>query len=409
MEKAKVAIVGVSGFGSIHYADIMRAYHAGRVEIVCATVINQEEEAEKCATLRRCGCTLFKNTDEMFREFTGKVDVCFLPVGIGLHAPMSIAAMRSGMNVMLEKPLTATVQEADEIIAASAETGRFVAVGFQLMYQPQIRAMKRAILAGEIGEVKAIRGIGLWPRGKAYYSRNNWAGKLRTDKGWILDSPANNALAHYLNLICYLGGKQLDAMAEIDRLQVGLYRANSEIESFDTAFFSMKAPSGPDLFFATSHVAHDNLDPIIDVIGETGHVRWTMGSYTIKRGDGSTETVEMSPPEQIRDNIMDALLKRVASPDAFVFTPQRARVLTELVDAAHATAPIVQVPEDLVLKVPGTVAGDERCVWTGLDAIIRRTFDEIRLPIQSDFAFCKNGAQTNPADMTVFNGPLVRT
>lgn len=404
MEKAKVAIVGVSGFGRVHYEDILRAYKAGRVEIVCATVINQEEESAKCETLRQCGCTLFDDAREMFRWFANKVDVCFLPVGIGLHAPLSIAAMRAGMNVFLEKPLTATVQEADEIIAVSKETGRFVAVGFQLMYQPQVREMKRAILAGEIGAVKAIRGIGLWPRGKTYYNRNNWAGRLRTDKGWILDSPANNALAHYLNLICYLGGKQLDAMAEISSLQVGLYRANAQIESFDTAFFSMKSSSCPHLFFATSHVAHDNLDPIIEVMGETGHIKWTQASYTIQRGDGTPETVAMSSPDVVRDNIINAVLKRIDSPDSFVFTPDRARVLTELVDAAHASTLIVQVPEDLVSKVPGNTAGDERCVWNGLDAIIRRTFDEIRLPTESDFAFCKNGPQTHPSDMTYFNG-----
>ena len=406
MDKARVAIIGVSGFGRVHYEDILRAYKAGRVEIVCATVINQEDESDKCDTLRQCGCTIFDDAREMFRWFAGKVDVCFLPVGIGLHAPMSIAAMRAGMNVFLEKPLTATVQEADEIIAVSKETGRFVAVGYQLMYQPQIREMKRAILAGEIGAVKAIRGIGLWPRGRLYYTRNNWAGKLRTDKGWILDSPVNNALAHYMNLICYLGGKQLDEMAEVNSLQVGLYRANSKIESFDTAFFSMKSTSCPHLFFATSHVAHDNLDPIIDVIGETGHIQWTQASYKIKRGDGSSETVAMSSPDEIRDNIMDAVLKRVESPDSFVFTPERARVLTELVNAAHASTPIVQIPEDLVLKVPGKLAGDERCVWSGLDPIIRRTFDEIRLPAEFDFAFCKNGPQTHPAEMTCFKGPL---
>lgn len=404
MEKIKVAIVGVSGFGRVHYEDILRAYKAGRVEIVCATVINQEEESDKCDTLRQCGCTIFDDAREMFRWFAGKVDVCFLPVGIGLHAPMSIAAMRAGMNVFLEKPLTATVQEADEIIAVSKETGRFVAVGYQLMYQPQVREMKRAILAGEIGSVKAIRGIGLWPRGRLYYNRNNWAGKLRTDKGWILDSPVNNALAHYLNLICYLGGKQLDEMAEVNSLQVGLYRANPKIESFDTAFFSMKSASCPHLFFATSHVAHDNLDPIIDVIGETGRIQWTQASYAIKRGDAATETVAMSSPEEIRDNIMDAVLKRVESPDSFVFTPECARVLTELVNAAHASTPIVQIPEDLVLKVPGKLAGDERCVWNGLDPIIRRTFDEIRLPTESDFAFCKNGLQTDPVEMTCFKG-----
>ena len=281
MEKISVAIVGVSGFGKIHYADIMRAYRAGRVRIACATIVNQEEEAEACETLRQVGCEVFQNANDMFRQYAGKVDVCFLPVGIGLHAPMSIAAMKSGMNVFVEKPLTATVQEADEIIAASKETGRFVAVGYQHLYQPQVQALKRAILGGQIGKISIVKGVGLWARGRAYYTRNNWAGKLRTEKGWILDSPVNNALAHYLNLICYFGGTTPDEMVEVDTLEASFYRANPEIESFDTAFLKMKSVDGLDLLFVTSHVAQDNLEPRIEIVGDLGRITWTQGAYTV--------------------------------------------------------------------------------------------------------------------------------
>ncbi len=404
MEKAKVALVGVSGFGRVHYEDILRAYRAERVEIVCATVINQEEETAKCEILRQCGCTIFDEAQEMFRQFAGKVDVCFLPVGIGFHAPMSIAAMRAGMNVFLEKPLAATVQEADEIIAVSRETECFVAVGYQLMYQPQVRAMKRAILAGDIGEVKAIRGIGLWPRGKPYYTRNNWAGKLRTERGWILDSPVNNALAHYLNLVCYLGGSSQDAMADIEALEAGLYRANPDIESFDTAFLKMKSAQGVDLLFVTSHVAQTNLEPMIEVIGDKGRIHWTNDSYTLQTEGGTSATFAMPSDEQTRDNIMDAVLRRVSDAKAGVFTPRRAKLLTSIVNAAHASAPIVPVPSEQVSQVVGESENDVRCVWNGLDEIIRKCYDEIRMPMIADFAFCKNGAQTNPTAMTQFDG-----
>lgn len=404
MGKAKIALVGVSGYGRVHYEDILRAYRAGRVEIVCATVINQAEEAEKCEVLRQYGCTIFDDAWEMFRWFAGKVDVCFLPVGIGLHAPMSIAAMRAGMNVFLEKPLTATVQEADEIIAVSKQTGCFVAVGYQLMYQPQVAAMKRSILAGEIGAVKAIRGIGLWARGKPYYTRNNWAGKLRTEKGWILDSPVNNALAHYLNLICYLGGNSQDEMADLESLEAGLYRANPDIENFDTAFLKMKSAQGVDLLFVVSHVARMDFGPVVEVIGDKGIIRWTSESYTLQMENGVSTTFAMPSGEQTRDNVIHAVLGRVFDAKTGVFTPRRAKLLTSIVNAAHASAPIVQVPSEQVSQVVGITEGDVRCVWDGLDDIIRKCYDEIRMPTAIDFAFCKNGSPTNPAAMTQFDG-----
>lgn len=402
MKKARIALVGVSGFGNVHYEDIMRACKAGRADIICATVINQQEEPAKCAALRSMGCTVFDDAAEMFQSFMGKVDLCFLPVGIGFHAPMTIAALENGMNVVLEKPLTATVQEADAIIDASKRTGRFVAVAYQHMYQPQIKSIKQAIISGEIGALKTVRGIGLWPRGKAYYARNNWAGKLRTESGWALDSPVNNALAHYMNMVCYFGGETLDDMAQINSLQAGLYRANPEIENFDTGFIGMTTLAGVKLLFVTSHAPQSTLDPIVEAVGEKGHIRWTRASYTIDHGDGSTETVPMPSFEKERDNIMDAVFNRLESPDAFVFTPERARILTAMVNAAHASAPIVQVPREFVVKTQIENKDDERYVWTGIDEVMHKTFDEIRLPTTSDIPFCDNGSRIDPRKIKFF-------
>lgn len=402
MDKARVAIIGVSGFGNIHYQDIMRAWKAGLVDIVCATVINAEEEAEKCEALRAAGCELFRSADAMFQRHAGAVDLCFLPVGIGLHAPLSIAAMRAGMNVFVEKPLAPTVQDADAIIAASNETGRFAAVGYQHLYQPQIHAMKRAILDGRIGRLRAVRGIGLWPRDRTYYRRNNWAGRLSGPAGWILDSPVNNALAHYLNLVCYFGGAAPDAMADVATLEAGLYRANPEIESFDTAFLKMKTAEGVDLLFATSHVPESNLEPVIEAIGENGSIRWTQEGFTAQWADGTAETVPMPAQQQMRENIVAALLTRLRDPRAPIFPAERGRVVTSLVNTAHSSAPIVPVPLEHRFWTPSETDEKGRCVWRGLQGVMDRVFAEIRMPTAEDFPFCRNGAVAKPAEMTRF-------
>ena len=45
-----------------------------------------------------------------------------------------------------------------------------------------------------------------WPRGASYYARNNWAGRLRVGSAWVLDSPVNNAFAHFLMLALFWAG-----------------------------------------------------------------------------------------------------------------------------------------------------------------------------------------------------------
>ena len=97
-----VAVIGVSGFGAVHYNDFVREHAAGRVNVVAATVINQSEEAEKCAFLQSIGCRLFTDYRVMLEEFRGKIDICFIPTVIAMHCQMSVAAIESVANVYVE-------------------------------------------------------------------------------------------------------------------------------------------------------------------------------------------------------------------------------------------------------------------------------------------------------------------
>ncbi len=103
----RAAIIGVSGYGATIYSDLMREKNNGLLEITAATIINQNEEKAKCDELKAMGCRLY--TD--YREMLGneKLDICFIPTGIHLHAPMTVAALEAGVNVVVEKPAAATV------------------------------------------------------------------------------------------------------------------------------------------------------------------------------------------------------------------------------------------------------------------------------------------------------------
>ena len=412
MSIPKVAIVGVSGFGNVHYRDLSRAAAAGRLQIAAATIINQSDEPEKTAALKALGTEIFDDAAKMFAACAGKIDLTFLPVGIGLHAPLSIAAMKSGSNVYVEKPLAATVQEVDDIIRASEETGKFAAVGYQHAYQPNVLRIKQVISNGELGKIKSVKAIGLWPRPNSYYNRNGWAGKLKSGGGWILDSPVNNALAHYINLVLFFGGDSEHETAEVTWAQSALYRARPDIETFDTAFIKMKSKSGIDLFFATSHAPEAQLDPIIEIKGESGSVRWTLRDFCIKRNGADDECGENPPHEGERDNCIQKTLARLADASTFIYTPRHAKTQTQVVDAAHTFSPITQVPEKFVhtiaAKPEDPANADTRAVWKGLDALARKCFNEMRLPTAEDIPFAVSGAISNPSTFKrfddVFNG-----
>src|SRR5690606_13051786 len=100
-----------------------------------------------------------------------------------------IAALQAGLHVLLEKPVAATVQEVDAIIAAQTAAARLVAVGFQDLYVPAALDIKKRVLDGQIGTLRKVVVRGQWPRSSAYYARNEWAGRLQIDNAWVLDSP----------------------------------------------------------------------------------------------------------------------------------------------------------------------------------------------------------------------------
>ena len=62
------ALIGISGFGSVHCNDLLREHRGRRLKFAAATVINQEQEAERCAVLRELGVELFSDYREMLEK-----------------------------------------------------------------------------------------------------------------------------------------------------------------------------------------------------------------------------------------------------------------------------------------------------------------------------------------------------
>lgn len=399
----RACICGVSGFGEVHYHDLLREADAGRCEIVAATVINADEEAAKCARLRDLGCKIYDDYHAMLAAVGESADVCWLPVGIALHAPFSIAAMRAGMNVFVEKPLAGTLQEAREIQAAENETGRWTAVGYQDMYQRDTRRMKQAILDGEIGEVQIIKCGGCWPRPRSYYDRNRWAGQLRVGEHWVLDSPFNNALAHQLNQMCYLAGATLDACCTPTSIRAELYHAN-DIPSADTACLQIDTAEDIPLLFTVAHACREQHDPEIIVRGTTGELRWNMHhTLELTRPGGKAEDLVAEDRARYRENIFEALLARLDDPAAWIYTVEQAAVHTLCVNGAHAASAVRPVAD---AQVSTAERGDSTLTAiTGIEDLVARSMIEEKSFSQLGASWAQPAEAFDLTGFDAFDGP----
>ncbi|HBC85873.1 MAG TPA: hypothetical protein DCZ94_02855 [Lentisphaeria bacterium] len=377
----KTAIIGVSGFGNVHYRDLMNYQGKGLLEICAATIINQDEEKEKCEKLRSLGCKIYTDYKQMLADFKGKVEVCFIPTGIHLHKPMTVAALEAGMNVYVEKPLAATIQDVIEMKKAQKASGKFAAVGYQTMYTPEVMKIKTALCSGKLGKINVIKCYALWPRAEAYYSRNNWAGKLKLKNDWVLDSPYNNALAHYLNLICFLAGKEVAKSAELKSIQAELYRAN-KIESADTACMRIMTKDGLPLYFIVTHCCEKNVGPQMTIACEKGEIKWEP-SKTIMTISGKTEEIVNQNQEGLRTCVMDSILKRVGDKNAFICDLDIAGTQTLAANGVHESSEIHQIDEKLIhvltIKDAYTQTESKLHVAKGVGEIVKDAYDKEKL------------------------------
>ncbi len=81
------------------------------------------------------------------------------------HAICAIAALKRGLPVLLEKPMTVTLEEALEIRKAEKESGKFVSVGFQPRFSSNMQLVKKVIQSGELGRIYYIQTGGGRRRG----------------------------------------------------------------------------------------------------------------------------------------------------------------------------------------------------------------------------------------------------
>ncbi|MFZ2055372.1 MAG: Gfo/Idh/MocA family oxidoreductase [Candidatus Aminicenantales bacterium] len=269
-EPVSIVLVGIGGMGSIYLASLLQNSEGGRYRLV-GTVDPNPRRCPRWEELRASGIPVFATLEEFYSR--AQADLAIVASPIHFHSAHTCLALSRGSHVLCEKPAAATVQEVRRMQAAEQSAGRWVAVGYQWSFSSAIQGLKSDIRAGLFGRPRRLKCLYLWPRSEAYYRRNDWAGRLRDAEGrWILDSPANNAMAHDLHNMFYILGGKRETAAKPVRIEAELYRAH-DIENFDTAAIRCFMEAGAEVLFFVSHAAGIDTGPVFSYEFEGGEVR----------------------------------------------------------------------------------------------------------------------------------------
>lgn len=344
----RTALIGVSGYGRVHLQLARAAHAAGRMRLRAAVVINADEESALVDTLKAEGCAIYSDYESMFAAEKGRLDLCLVPTGIHWHARMTIAALEGGANVLVEKPLCASPEEAAAIAEAEQRTGKFVAVGFQDYYEPGTRWLKRQLSQGAIGEVKSVRFLGVWPRARRYFDRNGWAGCLQVEDQPVFDSPLNNAFAHFVMLSLYFAARSEDDAAAAEVLDAELFRTH-RIESFDTGVVRSRTRDGVELWFGASHASTETIEPLIEIHGTKGSACWSYENEAWLQDDsGNRRHQPLMDVGGAREEMLGAVLRRIMDADERVCTPHLASQHTRFIADLHNATTIENMPAEEV-------------------------------------------------------------
>ncbi len=130
-----MGVVGIGHLGNYH---LQKYKLLDDVDIVGVADVLQER-SQKAAALY--GCKVF--TDH--REFIGKVDAVSITVPTHSHYPVAKDFLAAGMDVLLEKPMTATLEEADALIDTAEKKGAILQIGFVERFNPAVTALEQVI------------------------------------------------------------------------------------------------------------------------------------------------------------------------------------------------------------------------------------------------------------------------
>ena len=150
-KKVKIGIIGTGWIAANHIAEYLKMPD---VEVVALADL-VPGKAEAFGKKYGCDARCYLSGHEMLEaEELDGVSICTYNTQ---HAPCTIDALEHGVNVMLEKPFTVTLDEAIEIMKAEKKSGKILTIGFQPRLSENMQMIKKIVDSGELGKVYYIQ------------------------------------------------------------------------------------------------------------------------------------------------------------------------------------------------------------------------------------------------------------
>lgn len=178
MEKVRIAVVGAG-----HVAQIAHIPAYSNHPDVELTAIVEDDPAKGRKVQSQFGFkSVYEDLNQMLeKEDVDAVDICTPNY---LHAPMAIAALRSGRHVLCEKPMARNAREAEQMVKAADEAKRHLMVAMNNRFRDDVRILRTFIERGELGEIQMVKTG--WLRRVHEWRERSWFTQMGKAGGGVL-------------------------------------------------------------------------------------------------------------------------------------------------------------------------------------------------------------------------------
>ena len=259
----------------------------GRIAVNQAAINNELEIVAVCDVLEEKMEELLAKygleKDESIKRYTDykkmvdelKPDLVSIATESGIHAEIALHCIDKGVNLIIEKPMAMSIEDANKIINLAEEKNVKVSACHQNRFNVAIQKLRKAVESGRFGKLSHGSIHVRWNRNAGYYEQAPWRGTWEQDGGALM-----NQCIHGIDLLRWMMGDEIEEIYGATRQQFHDY-----LEAEDVGMAVIKFKNGAiGTIEGTTNVFPKNLEETLYIFGENG---------TVKIGGTSTNNIDV--------------------------------------------------------------------------------------------------------------------
>lgn len=270
--KIKYALIGCGRIATNH---IKAVVENGLQLVAICDILPENMEVLLSKHALQEDASIKRYTDYKLMLAENEIQLIGIATESGIHAEIALYCIDKGINIIIEKPMAMSINDANEIIKRSEKNGVKVSACHQNRFNIAVQELRKAIESDRFGKLSHGSIHVRWNRNEDYYTQAPWRGTWEKDGGALM-----NQCIHGIDLLRWTLGSEIDEVYGVTRQQFHNY-----LEAEDVGMAVVKFKNGAVATIeGSTNVYPKNLEETLYIFGEKG---------TVKLGGKSTNVIDM--------------------------------------------------------------------------------------------------------------------